>query len=169
MKHIEEKFKVIIIAAVSENHVIGFNNKLPWNIPEDLARFKELTSGHTVIMGRKTYESMGKPLPDRHNIVLSNSLKSNEVKVASDMEAAFWGVPKGEEEVFIIGGQRVYEEAIKFADSMYLTIVAGEYVGDTYFPNFDEDDWGITESIIYPDFRFITLERIPNDESYSVK
>ena len=165
MKRTEGRFKIIIIAALSENHVIGVNNTLPWSIPEDLKRFKEITTGHTVIMGRKTFESIGMALPNRHNIVLSNTLQSNQVKVAGNMEEAFNAVLENEDEVFIIGGERVYRDTIDMADQMYLTVVDGEYKGDAHFPNFDEEDWNVTSAEIHTDFQFISLGRIKNESS----
>jgi dihydrofolate reductase len=165
MKRTEERFKIIIIAALSEDHVIGVNNTLPWSIPEDLRRFKEITTGHTVIMGRKTFESIGMALPNRHNIVLSNTLLSNQVKVAGSLEEAFNSVLEGENKVFIIGGQRVYEDTIDIADEMYLTVVEGTYKGDAYFPNFDEDDWHIVVAESHKDFQFVSLGRIKNESS----
>ena len=156
----KERFKISIIAAMSENLVIGLNNKIPWHIPEDLDRFKQITSGHTVIMGRKTYESIGsKPLNNRLNIVLSNTLKTNLVKVCSDMEKAFNGIPEQEKEVFIIGGETLYSDAIKFADKMYLTIVEEYYRGDAYFPKFDESEWLISKSIQRNGFKYFDSVR----------
>jgi dihydrofolate reductase len=160
-----EKYKIIIIVALAENRVIGDKNKLPWHIPEDLKRFKAITEGHTVIMGRKTFESIGRPLSDRFNIVLSSKMQSNAVKVARSLEDAFDAVPYDETQVFIIGGGQVYEEALQMADLMFLTIVAGNYKGDAYFPDFDEDDWEITAMTKTPEYQFVTLTRLQNESS----
>lgn len=168
MTPIEEKYEIIIIAAVSENHVIGINNTIPWDLPEDLKRFKKLTSNHTVIMGRKTYESIGRPLPNRHNIVLSNTLKTNEVKVSKNLKEALDSVPYTETKVFIIGGEKVYEEALNIADTMYLTVVPGMWKGDAYFPEFDEEDWTPTNVELLETHQFITLKRL-KDESSPIK
>ena len=165
MTPIVEKSKIIIIAAMSENHVIGNKNKLPWYLPEDLERFKELTTGHTVIMGRKTYENISNPLPDRYNIVLSNTLKSNAVKVCSSLDEALNVTSVTEDKIFVIGGEEVYSEALKYTDTMYLTIVSGHYSGDAFFPEFEEEDWLLVEMDQYAKFSFITLERVQNESS----
>jgi len=131
--------KVSIIAAVAENLAIGKNNRLLWRIPEDLKRFRRLTTGHTVVMGRKTFESIGRALPERKNIVISRDpdFKPKNCLVASSFENA---LEKGreieKEEIFIIGGGQVYEQAIKQADKLYLTLVPGNYEADVFFPDY---------------------------------
>lgn len=136
---------VSIIAAMSENRVIGRDNQLPWHISEDLKRFKRITTGHTIIMGRKTYESIGKLLPNRTNIILSRD-KEYEVEdaiVAHTFDEAIRR-SKGEE-VFVIGGQQIYEESIGRADRIYLTMVHDEIDGDAYFPVFQTALYTVTE------------------------
>ncbi|OGK15278.1 hypothetical protein A2774_02485 [Candidatus Roizmanbacteria bacterium RIFCSPHIGHO2_01_FULL_39_12c] len=150
-----------MIAAISENRVIGKDNKLLWQIPEDLERFKKLTQGHAVIMGRKTFESLPKkhkPLPNRINIIVTRNKKySNHASinrlidtiVAGSIEDAITIAKKYEKksrfaqasrdkEIFIIGGSQIYEQAIKYADKLYLTIVKGKFEGDAYFPDYSE-------------------------------
>lgn len=133
----------IIIAAVAENGVIGRDGDIPWHYPEDLKHFREKTTGESVIMGRKTYFSLPedfRPLPDRKNIVLSRSepdLPEN-VSQAGSLEEA-WDIAG--EKAFIIGGSNVYEQALGEADRMILTEIHQEYEGDTYFPEWNEDDW----------------------------
>lgn len=135
----------IIIAAVAENGVIGKDGEIPWHIPEDLEHFKEKTTGNTVVMGRKTFQSLPdsfKPLPDRENIVLTRSdfePKYESVKIANSLEEA-WEKAENEK-VFIIGGAGVYKQVMQEADRMILTEILEEYKGDTYFPEFDEETW----------------------------
>mgnify|MGYP006155638931 FL=1 len=134
--------KISIIVAMSKNSVIGLNNKLPWHISEDLKNFKQLTLNNSVIMGRKTYESIGKPLKDRNNIVISRDpfLKINNVKVTNSLEQAISSVEETSE-IFIIGGQQIYTIALPFATHMYITKVENNFDGDAFFPDFDKKEW----------------------------
>jgi len=130
-----------IIAAVSLNGVIGNNGGIPWHSREDLKRFKKLTTGCPVIMGRKTYESVGEPLPDRDSIVISKELNDDRVIVARSFEdalvkSAMFTGPK-----WVIGGSSVYREALPLADNMYLTHVLSTHGGDTMFPAIDWTEW----------------------------
>lgn len=127
--------KLIIIAAVNLNRVIGVNGKLPWHIPEDLKRFKNLTSGHTVLMGRKTWESLGKALSNRRNVVISRS-KISDVESYQTIETALDEL-KNEEKVFVIGGGEIYSQLLKKADEIFLTIVENKISGDTFFPEYE--------------------------------
>lgn len=131
--------KVSIIAAIAENRAIGKDNKLLWHIPEDLARFKKITFNHPVIMGRTTFKSLGKPLPYRINIVVTRN-KNYQVEgcliVNSLEEAIRQACENDEKEIFIIGGGQIYEQAIKFADKLYLTVVKGNFEADTFFPDY---------------------------------
>ena len=137
---------VWIIAAVSENNVIGSGNALPWRIPEDLARFKALTLGNTLIMGRKTYESIGRPLPGRTTVVLTRreDFHAEGVLVAHDPEAALSLVKGGT--AFVAGGADVYRLFLPFASKLFLTRVHGVYDGDTSFPPFDAAVWSLASS-----------------------
>ena len=130
-----------IIAAVAENGVIGDNNSLLWHISEDLRNFKRITSGHPVVMGRKTYESLGRPLPNRINVVItrSDSAFAGCTTVHSLAEAV--SMFPSDEEVFVIGGAQIYEQALPCADRFYLTRVGRAYEGDTRFPEWDESQW----------------------------
>ena len=135
---------ISIIAAVSENNIIGNKGKLPWRLSDDLKNFKELTQGHAVIMGRKTFESIGKPLPDRINIVLTRDPDYQEegVLTASNFQDALKIAEKmQDDEVFIIGGQFVFNKALRYADKLYLTEVKGEVDGDVEFPSWDKKEW----------------------------
>ena len=125
-----------IIAAVSENNVIGINGKIPWKIPEDMENFRKLTTSQVVIMGRKTFESIGRPLADRINIVVSkNQKKDHGIFVADSLEKALeFGKTFQEREIFLCGGERIYAEGMNYADTLYITKVKGNYQGDAFFP-----------------------------------
>ena len=128
---------VSIVAAISNNMVIGKDNSLLWTLPEDLRRFKELTLGHSIIMGRKTFESIGRVLPDRRNIVVSKSGYSTPgIEVFESIEDA---IASCEGEVFIIGGSEIYKQTISLVDTMYLTHVDVFIDGDSFFPEFGNE------------------------------
>ncbi len=132
---------ISIIAALSENRALGKNGKLLWHIPQDMKRFKQLTIGHPVIMGRKTYESIGKPLPGRSNIVVTqnSSFTPPGCKIAHSLQEAInIASQQNTEEIFIIGGGNIYQQAIKLADKLYLTLVKGNFEADTFFPDYQE-------------------------------
>lgn len=151
---------VIIIAALSKNRVIGKDNKLPWHISDELRKFKQLTTGHTVIMGRKTFESLGKPLPNRNNIVISHSLSPRPaVSVCRDLDEALQKAHSFNRDIYIIGGAALFEQALPRADRMYISHVKKEYDGDTYFPKFNPCDWKVEEVEDYPEFEFVVYAR----------
>ncbi|PJB69941.1 MAG: hypothetical protein CO093_09235 [Alphaproteobacteria bacterium CG_4_9_14_3_um_filter_47_13] len=165
--------KTSAIIAASENNCIGLENDLPWHIPQDLKRFKSLTMGKPVIMGRKTFESivarLGKPLPGRDNLVISRSgFEAGGALVCPDIESAVakaknLAEEKGLDEVFIIGGAQIYELAIPFLDHFYLTRVHIVVNGDAFLPALNEQDWREIERDDIdgtPSFSFITLERV---------
>lgn len=129
---------VSIIAAIGENRELGKDNKLLWNIKKDLKRFKDITTGSAVIMGRKTYESIGKPLRKRINIIVTRNKKYNVsgCYITHSLEKAIELAKKKSKQVFIIGGGQIYKQAIPFTDKLYLTIVKGKYNADTYFPDY---------------------------------
>jgi len=135
----------IIIAAAAENQVIGKDGDIPWHIPEDLQHFKEKTTEHTVVMGRKTFQSLPnsfKPLPNRQNIVLTKSdfqPEQESVKIANSLDEA-WQKSENEK-TFIIGGAGVYKQCLEKADKMILTKIHQEYEGDTYFPEWKQENW----------------------------
>ena len=135
------QFKISVIAAIGSNRELGKNNKLLWNIPEEMEHFKTITMSHPVIMGRKTYESIGRPLPGRLNIVVTkdSKFKPEGVTVAHSIEEAISiGESKDTKEIFFIGGGDIYHQAIKLADKLYLTVVEGKFDADTYFPNYSD-------------------------------
>lgn len=131
-----------IIAAVSENNIIGGDNNLLWHLPADLKRFKQITSEHHIIMGRKTYESVGKPLPDRTNIIVTTdeTYKAEGCIVFNTIKEAI-DYAKGQDEVFILGGGNIYKQTINIADKMYITRIHENFKGDTYFPVIDKSIW----------------------------
>jgi dihydrofolate reductase len=132
---------VSIVVAISENHAIGKDNKLLWYLPNDLKHFKEITSGHTVIMGRKTYESVGKPLPNRRNIIITRqNITIEGCEVVNSIEAAL-ALCADEAEVFIVGGAEIYKQSMHLTDRIYLTIVHKDFDGDSYFPEINPNNW----------------------------
>ncbi len=156
---------ISLIAAMAENHVIGHNGKMPWKLPSDRKRFHEITRGHYVIMGRKTFESIGHPLPERRNIVLTRQRNYSAVgcTIAHDLGSAF-AACGGAHEVFVCGGGEVFQETISLADRIYLTIVHAVVVGDTVFPDipavFEEvERKEVLESIPYAAVLFARKDR----------
>ena len=130
-----------IIAAIAKNNAIGKDNQLLWHISEDLKYFKRITSGHTVIMGRKTFASIGRPLPNRTNIVISRTLQPTaDVLIVPDVTAALQHISR-EEEAFVIGGGAIYREALPMAQKLYITYVDADYEADTFFPEIDLLQW----------------------------
>jgi dihydrofolate reductase len=127
--------KLILIAAVGKNRVIGKNEKIPWHIPQDLHKFRQLTVGHTVLMGRKTFEAIGKPLDGRRNVVVT-SKKIPGVETFSSLEQALLAVAN-EEKVFVIGGGQIYSQLLEQADELCLTLVDQNVDGDTFFPPYE--------------------------------
>lgn len=135
-----------IIAAVSQNNVIGKDNKLIWHLPADMQFFKQTTMGHTLIMGRKTFESFGKPLPGRKSIVVTRQKdwNFNGVTAVNSLQAAIDTAPKNEE-VFIIGGSEVYKQAMPLCNKMYLTVIHHDFKGDAFFPEVDFSEWKLVK------------------------
>jgi dihydrofolate reductase len=131
---------ISLIAAMDEHRAIGNDNRLPWSLPKDLERFRQLTYGHPVIMGRKTFESIGRPLPGRTNIVLTKQrdYQAPGCTIVHDLASAFAACADAEE-VFIIGGQKLYHDTMAIADRIYLTIVHAHVGGDAHFPEIPED------------------------------
>ena len=133
---------ISIIVAMAENRVIGVNNTLPWRLPADLRHFRHVTTGHHVIMGRRNYESIGRPLPDRTNIVITRNpaYQAPGCRVKHSLADALRDI-QDDPEVFIIGGAEIYRQAIGGADRIYLTLVHADISGDTFFPEFDVREW----------------------------
>ena len=134
--------KISIIVAMAKNRTIGINNTLPWRCPEDLKRFKSLTMGHHMIMGRKTFDSIGKPLPGRTTVVVTRNQKLTieGCIVAHSLQQAI-AACVNDEEIFIVGGGELYKQALPLADALYLTEIQQDVAGDAHFPEFNNNDW----------------------------
>lgn len=153
--------KISIIVAMARNRAIGYKGRMPWDIPEDLRHFKQLTTGHTVIMGRKTFESLpGGALPHRRNIVVSRTIQTVEgCEVFSSIETAF-DACRQEEEVFVIGGAEIYTQALPHTNYIYMTEVDMiPAAADTYFPTLDTNHWEVKKKEKHEGFSFIEYTR----------
>ena len=155
---------ISIIVATSKNRVIGNNNSLIWKLPADLKRFKQITTGNTIVMGRKTYESIGKPLPNRRNIIITrdtNYLVDN-CEIVNSLEEALMLCNN---DCFIIGGGEIYKQSIDIADKIYLTLVQEDFEGDTYFPEIGKEWTKVSREDFEPDeknahkYSFINYEK----------
>lgn len=178
------KPRISIIVAMDSKRGIGKNNGLMWHIPGELARFKQITSGHPIIMGRKTYESIGRPLPDRTNIVITGNIEEfslrhsrgggnpdprfhendNKLIIINSLEEAVKKAQKapGAEEIFIIGGGQIYSQALPITDRLYLTLVEGDFGADTFFPNYSEFKKVVSEEKNHAGnyrYQFLVLEK----------
>ncbi len=160
--------RISLIVAAATSNVIGRDGGLPWHLSEDLKRFKRLTTGKPIIMGRLTYESIGKPLPDRRNIVISSreGLEIDGCEVVASPDAAI-ELTADDEEVMVIGGGGVYVQMLPMADRIYLTRVHASFDGDTYIPELSEDEWQVVDEENFPadesrqyGFSFVTLDRL---------
>lgn len=158
-----------IIVAIAKNNVIGKDNKLIWHLPEDLKRFKRLTTGHTIIMGRKTFESLGRVLPNRKHIVLTNNshmkIEDENVEVIHEIKLLESYI-NSEEENFVIGGAAIYNLLMPYAKKMYVTQINEEFEGDVYFPQIDKKIWkelqketGIKNNKNPYDYEYVTYIR----------
>jgi dihydrofolate reductase len=142
------------------DRVIGANNDLPWTLPEDLQLFKALTLGNTVIMGHKTYATIGKPLQDRHNIVLSkHAPRLADAQVCSSLIEALAAAGKQGKPVFIIGGAEVYKKALPIVTEMHISWIKEKHQGDVFFPDFELDEWKILQKKTYSDFTYTLYRR----------
>ncbi len=158
-----------IIVAKAKNNIIGNNNELIWHLPNDLKRFKALTSGHPIIMGRKTYESIGRPLPNRTNIVITRNPDWNTegILVVNSLEEAIEKAKEIDENIFIIGGGNIYEQAMEISNALEVTEVHHLFEGDTKFPEIDSKIWKEAERSDFSkdeknefDYSFVRYERI---------
>lgn len=148
-----DKPKIIMIVAIDDENGIGKDNKLMWNIKEDLQHFKDTTTGKTVVMGRNTFNSIGRPLPNRNNIILSNKkeqIKCINCKIVNSIEE----VLTEKEDLYIIGGQSIYEQFMPYADELIVTHVNGKYGADTFFPHIDLNAWRPTMMAMQNDLPF---------------
>jgi dihydrofolate reductase len=139
--------KISLIVAMASNRVIGLNNKMPWHLSADLKRFKKITMGSPILMGRKTFESIGRPLPGRTNIILTrNPAYTQEgCVVVNDLETAIWTGCRNSGEIFVIGGSDLYAALLPRAETIYLTEIRKEFPGDTFFPALDMNNWSEVE------------------------
>jgi len=135
---------ITLIGAMGKNRELGFQNKLPWHLPDDLKRFKSLTRGHAVIMGRKTYESIGRPLPERKNIIITRdaAYAAPGCETAHSIEEAL-KMAGVDAETFVIGGAEIYTLALPYANKLDLTFVEAEMAADAYFPELNESEWRV--------------------------
>lgn len=157
-----------IIVAKSKNNAIGKDNKLLWKVPDDLKRFKKLTTGHTIIMGRKTFESLGRVLPNRFHIVLTRDenykVENENVKIINDISEIDTYI-RDDNENFVIGGAQIYATLISKCEKLYITQIDKDFIGDSYFPKIKEEEWNLIEKIDGPkdendfNYEYITFER----------
>jgi dihydrofolate reductase len=160
--------KIILIAAAAENNTLGFQERLPWHLPNDFKRFKRLTSGHKIIMGRKTLETFPSALPNREHIVITRNKNYQapfECQVVGSMEEAL-ALGDGQEDLYIIGGGEIYALGLPFATHIELTRVHTEVQGDAFFPDFSDEEWVLEEAEMHPSddrhahaFTFLTYSR----------
>ena len=144
---------VSLIAAMDKRRGIGRDNQLPWRLSADLKKFRELTMGHHIVVGRKTFESIGRPLPGRQMIIVTRdrNFKAEGCAICHSLaEAIDLARSRGESELFVCGGAEIYQHSIALADRLYLTFVDAEIVADTFFPEFNQLDWEERESVFHP-------------------
>ncbi len=152
---------------MAKNRVIGKDNKLPWHLSADLKRFKQLTMGHHIVMGRRTFESIGKPLPGRTMLVITRNAEYQipGIKVVHGLPEAQTARP-GDSEVYIVGGEHIYRESLPFADRIYLTEIDKEFDGDSFFPSLTSDAWRALGRETHEDpasglsYAFVTYDRV---------
>ncbi|WP_458355106.1 dihydrofolate reductase [Peribacillus frigoritolerans] len=139
---------ISLMVAMDQNRVIGKNNKLPWHLPADLQYFKKVTMGHPIVMGRKTFESIGRVLPGRENVIVTRNqeFKAEGCVVLHDIAQIKMFADNDDEEVFVIGGAEIFKEILPFTDRLYITEIHETFEGDTFFPEIDENEWDVISS-----------------------
>ena len=153
---------MIIIAAMGRNRVIGSGERLPWDVPQEYAQFLEFIAGQTVIIGRRSWQIFGPDLTSAHNIVVSRSARQIEgATVAGSLEVALEVARGLGKRTFCAGGASIYAQAIPLARCMFLSYIKGEFLGDAYFPEFDESEWAAVDRKDHPSFDFVVYERKP--------
>lgn len=152
------RMTISIIVAKAQNNAIGKDNSLLWHIPEDLKRFKSLTMSHPIVMGRKTFESIGRPLPGRRNIVISRNFIYEGTETVPSLDDALM-ICRDEDEVFITGGGQIYSQSISIADRLYITEVYTEPDADTYFPEIDPGQWEEVFREEHDGYAFVNYQR----------
>lgn len=163
---------ISLLYAMDKNRLIGRNNQLPWHLPQDLAYFKRVTMDHKIVMGRKTFDSIGKPLPGRENIIITrdkNYLCDGCKVLHSIDELLELSSSHKDEEIFVIGGAEIFKEILPFSDRLYITYIHHEFEGDTFFPPTNESEWkmiskepGIKNEKNPYDYEFVVYEKIEN-------
>lgn len=163
-----------LVVAMGRNNEIGHQNQLLWHLPKDLRHFKEITAGHPVVMGRKTFESIGKPLPNRTNIVVSRQKDwfQEGILIVGTIKEAIKFAKKIDEDIYIIGGGSIYEQTVDLADRIELTVVDGDFEADVFFPKISPGDWRKTNEICHDkdekhayNFCFQTWEQVDKDQN----
>ena len=145
---------------MTKERVIGKKNALPWYIPEDLKNFKRLTTGNTIIMGRKTFDSIGRPLPNRKNVVISRSMEKVEgVDVCKSVEEGLQKAESYGKDIFIIGGATIYQQTLPLAEKMYISHVIKDYDGDIYFTEFNKEEWSIESREEFDEFELVVYAK----------
>lgn len=151
---------IYIIVAMTEDGIIGKGNELPWRISEEMKVFKKLTLGNTVIMGRHTFESIGRSLPERNNIIVSSTLPPREgLQIAKNLDEALMLGLSLEKKIFVIGGAELYEKALSVADHMYISWIKEQYEGDVRFPQYDKSLWHLEYEISFDEFTLCFYSR----------
>ena len=149
-----------IIVAMTRSGIIGKGGGLPWRLPEEMGHFKRTTMGHTLLMGRKTYESIGRPLPGRETIVVSRTLPEQEgVRVCRSLEEGLAEAGRREADVFVAGGAEVYRQALPLVDRLLVTYVDGDYEGETVFPEIESETWRVVQKDRYKGFEVVEYRR----------
>jgi dihydrofolate reductase len=166
--HPRPRPRLSIIAAIARNRVIGRENAIPWHLPDDLRRFRALTMGNPIIMGRRTWESLGRPLPGRRNLVVSRGFEGEGCEVFPSLESAIAGCAASAD-AFVIGGAKLYAPALARADRMFLTEIDADFEGDTLFPDFDRMKWRVIERERHRapsgfDYEYVTYARTDNPD-----
>lgn len=164
-----------MILAMGKNRVIGKDNKMPWHLPAELAYFRKVTMGHVVLMGRNTYESIGKPLKGRTNVIMTRNRTYRPSCLASGQCVVVHGLQEAleysrDQEVFVIGGAEIYRQALPYANKLYITLIDHEFEGDTFFPEVDEHEWklmtkepGVTDENNPYTYYYQVFERIQSE------
>ena len=159
--------RLTILAAVSANRVIGLNNTLPWHLPADLKHFRQLTTGNIIVMGRRTFDSIGKPLPDRTNVVLTRQRHFDrpDILTANSIQEVLKHFCDDDRHIFIIGGAEIFQQTLPLCQRLHLTEIQQDFTGDTFFPEYIRDDWREISREIHhtPDssmeYHFVVLDR----------
>jgi len=150
---------LIIISAIGSNHIIGNGDGLPWHIPSEYKQFLNYIKDQTVVMGRRSYEIFKSEMLPKRMVLVSRTLKTDQASVFPSLPEALAYSKKFGEDIFICGGQSIYEESLQYADYMYLSFIKGEHQGNVYFPAFDEREWSIEKKEEHDEFTFIIYKR----------